>query len=177
MDNRNMINRVFSQKILHQIAIKNKSDVVDEAYDFYIQGPKNINVIQKMKSLYNYLKSLIVTNILQNTMLNKLLLGRHSVNTTTALSEMPIGKSIADFILLNGKGVVYEIKTELDKLDRLDNQINDYYEVFNYVVVITNNKHLNKVMARYKDTTVGILVLTTRNTLSEVQNLKKTIVS
>ncbi|MCE3327178.1 hypothetical protein LB324_15730, partial [Staphylococcus aureus] len=47
MDNRNMINRVFSQKILHQIAIKNKSDVVDEAYDFYIQGPKNINVIQK----------------------------------------------------------------------------------------------------------------------------------
>ena len=63
MDNRNMINRVFSQKILHQIAIKNKSDVVDEAYDFYIQGPKNINVIQKMKSLYNYLKSLIVTNI------------------------------------------------------------------------------------------------------------------
>ena len=56
MDNRNMINRVFSQKILHQIAIKNKSDVVDEAYDFYIQGPKNINVIQKMKSLYNYLK-------------------------------------------------------------------------------------------------------------------------
>ena len=30
MDNRNMINRVFSQKILHQIAIKNKSDVVDE---------------------------------------------------------------------------------------------------------------------------------------------------
>lgn len=67
MDNRNMINRVFSQKILHQIAIKNKSDVVDEAYDFYIQGPKNINVIQKMKSLYNYLKSLIVTNIFTKT--------------------------------------------------------------------------------------------------------------
>ena len=79
--------------------------------------------------------------------------------------------------MLNGKGVVYEIKTELDKLDRLDNQINDYYEVFNYVVVITNDKHLIKVMARYKDTTVGILVLTSRNTLSEVQNLKKTIVS
>ncbi|HEG9621182.1 TPA: sce7726 family protein, partial [Staphylococcus aureus] len=174
MDNRNMINRVFSQKILHQIAIKNKSDVVDEAYDFYIQGPKNINVIQKMKSLYNYLKKSYRNEYFyKNTMLNKLLLGRHSVNTTTALSEMPIGKSIADFILLNGKGVVYEIKTELDKLDRLDNQINDYYEVFNYVVVITNDKHLNKVMARYKDTTVGILVLTSRNTLSEVQKPKE----
>ena len=75
--------------------------------------------------------------------------------------------------MLNGKGVVYEIKTELDKLDRLDNQINDYYEVFNYVVVITNDKHLIKVMARYKDTTVGILVLTSRNTLSEVQKPKE----
>ncbi len=45
--------------------------------------------------------------------------------------------------------------------------------MFNYVVVITNDKHLNKVMARYKDTTVGILVLTTRNTLSEVQKPKE----
>ena len=72
---------------------KNKSDVVDEAYDFYIQGPKNINVIQKMKSLYNYLKKSYRNEYFyKNTMLNKLLLGRHSVNTTTALSEMPIGK-------------------------------------------------------------------------------------
>lgn len=45
--------------------------------------------------------------------------------------------------------------------------------MFNYVVVITNDKHLNKVMARYKDTTVGILVLTSRNTLSEVQKPKE----
>lgn len=67
MDNRNMINRVFSQKILHQIAIKNKSDVVDEAYDFYIQGPKNINVIQKMNLYITILKSLIVTNIFTKT--------------------------------------------------------------------------------------------------------------
>lgn len=67
MDNRNMINRVFSQKILHQIAIKNKSDVVDEAYDFYIQGPKNINVIQKMNLYIIILKSLIVTNIFTKT--------------------------------------------------------------------------------------------------------------
>ncbi|MGT0185789.1 sce7726 family protein [Staphylococcus aureus] len=153
MDNRNMINRVFSQKILHQIAIKNKSDVVDEAYDFYIQGPKNINVIQKMKSLYNYLKKSYRNEYFYKTQY----LINLSSRTTYLIQllhflEMPIGKSIADFILLNGKGVVYEIKTELDKLDRLDNQINDYYEVFNYVVVITNDKHLNKVMAKLKIT-------------------------
>ncbi len=63
-----------------------------------------------MKSLYNYLKVYRNEYFYKNTILNKLLLGRHSINTTTALSEMPIGKSIADFILLNGKGVVDEIK-------------------------------------------------------------------
>ncbi|MEX2948419.1 sce7726 family protein [Staphylococcus warneri] len=170
MDNRNLINRAFSQKILKQIALYQKSDVIDQAYDLYIREGENINTIEKMKSLYTYLrKSYRNEYFYKNTILNKLLLGRHSINTTTALSEMPIGKSIADFILLNGKGVVYEIKTELDKLDRLDNQISDYYEVFDHVVIITNEKHLDKVMNKYEGTTVGVSVLTSRNTLSEIQ--------
>lgn len=40
--------------------------------------------------------------------------------------------------------------------------------MFNYVVVIINDKYLNKVMVRYKDIIVGILVLIFRNILSEV---------
>lgn len=40
--------------------------------------------------------------------------------------------------------------------------------MFNYVVVIINDKYLNKVMVRYKDIIVGILVLIIRNILSEV---------
>ena len=47
MDNRNMINRVFSQRYYIKLQSKIKSDVVDEAYDFLYTGPKNINVIQK----------------------------------------------------------------------------------------------------------------------------------
>ena len=59
------------------------------------------------------------------------------MNTTTALTEIPIAKSKADFVLINGKAVVYEIKTELDNFDRLENQINDYYKAFDHVAVVT----------------------------------------
>ena len=46
-----------------------------------------------------------------------------------ALTELPVGDSKADFIMINGRGVVYEIKTDLDNLLRLENQIRDYYRL------------------------------------------------
>ena len=79
-------------------------------------------------------------------MLNKLLLGRHSINTTTALTQIPINKSKADFILINGKAVVYEIKTELDNFERLKNQINDYYKAFSHVCVVTCEEYYKKLI-------------------------------
>ena len=79
------------------------------------------------------------------TLLNKLLLGIHSVNTTTALTEFPIAKSKADFVLINGKAVVYEIKTELDNLERLESQISDYYKAFDHVAVVTCIENVENV--------------------------------
>ena len=86
----------------------------------------------------------------KNTLLNKLLLGIHSVNTTTALTEIPIAKSKADFVLINGKAVVYEIKTELDNFDRLENQINDYYTAFDHVAVVTCKENIQVLKDVYK---------------------------
>ena len=81
----------------------------------------------------------------KNTLLNKLLLGVHSVNTTTALTEVAIAKSKADFVLINGKAVVYEIKTELDNLERLSSQVDDYYKAFDHVAVVTYEKNLQQL--------------------------------
>ena len=58
-----------------------------------------------------------------NTLLNKLLVGIHNVNTTTTLSQIRIGHSIADFAMINGEGQVYEIKSGLDNFDRLYDQL------------------------------------------------------
>ena len=110
-------------------------------------------------------------------MLNKLLLGVHSVNTTTALTEVAIAKSKADFVLINGKAVVYEIKTELDNLDRLSSQIDDYYKAFDHVAVVTyerNLQQLQKVLESI-DKPVGIYVLRKNGKLGTVRKPQRYI--
>ena len=96
----------------------------------------------------------------KNTILNQLLIKKHDLYNTAALTELPIGDSKADFIMINGRGVVYEIKTDLDNLIRLENQIKDYYKVFSYIYVVVGNKQLPHVKEFLKDQKVGIYELT-----------------
>lgn len=96
----------------------------------------------------------------KNTIFNQLLIERHNIYNTAALSELPIAESKADFVMINGRGVVYEIKTDLDNLSRLENQIKDYYQVFSYVYIVASNKHLGKIKEMFQNTKVGIYELT-----------------
>lgn len=111
----------------------------------------------------------------KNTLLNKLLLGVHSVNTTTALTEISIAKSKADFVLINGKAVVYEIKTELDNLERLSSQIDDYYKAFDHVAVVTYEKNLQQLWKVLDsiERPVGIYVLRKNGKLGTVRKPQK----
>lgn len=101
----------------------------------------------------------------KNTILNQLLIKKHDLYNTAALTELPISDSKADFIMINGRGVVYEIKTDLDNLLRLENQIIDYYKVFSYVYVVVGNKQLSHVKEFLKGQKVGIYELTSNGKL------------
>lgn len=101
----------------------------------------------------------------KNTILNQLLIKKHDLYNTAALTELPVGDSKADFIMINGRGVVYEIKTDLDNLLRLENQIRDYYKVFSYVYVVVGNKQLQHVREFLRDKKVGIYELTSNGKL------------
>lgn len=101
----------------------------------------------------------------KNTIFNELLINKHDLYNTAALTELPIANSKADFIMINGKGVVYEIKTDLDNLIRLNNQIQDYYKVFSYVYVVAGKKQATKVKEFLGKTKVGIYELTEKGTL------------
>lgn len=59
--------------------------------------------------------------------------------------ELPIGNSRADLCKINGTSVAYEIKTDLDNLQRLNKQINDYLQIFERVFVICSYKKLEDI--------------------------------
>lgn len=95
----------------------------------------------------------------KNTIFNQILLKKHSLQDTAALTELPIADSKADFIMINGKGIVYEIKTGLDNFTRLKAQIEDYYKVFSLVNVVVSYKQFAKAKEILDGTSVGIYVL------------------
>lgn len=166
-ENNLILKRLFSKNMISSLIKDNCNDTFSYAIDRYLNGTKAKNYNDLFCEFYKLAaKQYRMEYFYKNTLLNKLLLGRHSLRTTTALTEVPIGKSKADFVMINGKGVVYEIKTELDTLERLENQIEDYYKAFKYVCVVTCEEHYEKLKEKLKDTKVGICILTKRNTLS-----------
>ncbi|AKU31405.1 hypothetical protein ID12_08210 [Bacillus altitudinis] len=167
-----LLTRVFTRKILNELTNTTVkiSSTFDEARKKFIHSDNNI---ESIASAFEKLYSILHQNYrneyyYKNTLLNKLLLGVHSINTTTALTELPIGDAKADFVLINGKAVVYEIKTELDNFERLDNQIKNYYKAFDHVTILTSESHVEKVSKIYKDSSVGVSLLTRRGTISPI---------
>lgn len=103
----------------------------------------------------------------KNTLFNKIVLGKHNLNTTYALNEVVINKSKADMIIINNNlPIIYEIKTELDNFDKLAHQVNDYYKIASLVYVVTAESTYYPLYKILKGSNVGIYTLTKRNTLS-----------
>jgi hypothetical protein len=161
-----ILNRVFTKSTMNEW-VNQSNEAFFDKIERYVDTSDCILNKNMLTEIYNKMSKYYRNEyIYKNTMLNKLLLGRHSINTTTALTEVPVEKSKADFILINGKAVVYEIKTELDTLDRLTGQLNDYYKAFENVCVITSDSNCKRVLSLLKDTNVGVCILTKRNTIS-----------
>ena len=100
------------------------------------------------------------------------------------ISELPVASCKADMVILNGTSTVYEIKTELDSLNRLERQICAYQKAFDQINVITTDK-TNQIREIEKKLPqeVGILSLTSRRTihtvrspLSNINNIDKEVI-
>ena len=145
-DNNRAINRVFSRGVICDLFRKGSNDVFNYVVGQYIKNPETKTHGQIISEIYAYLGQQKRNEYYYlNTLLNKLLVGIHSVNTTTALSQVRIGQHIADFVMINGEGRVYEIKSDLDNFDRLYEQLNDYFKAFSKVSVLSTLHELEKV--------------------------------
>ncbi|HEY3325798.1 MAG TPA: sce7726 family protein, partial [Novimethylophilus sp.] len=94
--------------------------------------------------------------IYKNAIAEKVLLGKHNLNTAFMLTEFAVDCCKADVVVLNGTSHVYEIKSEMDNFDRLERQLNAYKKMFDLITVITTEGLFDAVKSRV-DETVGIM--------------------
>lgn len=156
-----MINKIFTVPYFDRVISENSvPESFSKCVKRYIKT-EEATIGEAISEIYHFMDCEYRNEYFyKNTILNQLLIKKHDLYNTAALTELPIGDSKADFIMINGRGVVYEIKTDLDNLLRLENQIKDYYKVFSYVYVVVGNKQLSHVKEFLKDQKVGIYELT-----------------
>lgn len=161
-----MINKIFTVPYFDRMISENSvPESFSKCVKRYIKT-ENATIGEAISEIYHFMDCEYRNEYYyKNTILNQLLIKKHDLYNTAALTELPIGDSKADFIMINGRGVVYEIKTDLDNLLRLENQIKDYYKVFSYVYVVVGNKQLSHVKEFLKDQKVGIYELTSSGKL------------
>ncbi len=166
------LGRLFTPIVMESLEQKGYSHYLSEVC-------VNSGLLKKLDStitlgeFFDLVYSILLKNyrneyIYKNVITSKILLGRHSLNTSQMLTEFRVGTNIADLVLLNGSSTVYEIKSEYDSFTRLQKQVETYLEIFDYVNVITSHTQamrLNNILPGK----VGILVLTERNSISTIR--------
>lgn len=107
--------------------------------------------------------------VYRTAIVERILLGRHSLNTASVLSEFRVGKSKADLVIVNGTSTAYEIKSERDSIARLPKQIDDYRSHFSRVVVVASANRVRQI-EDLVPADVGILTLSRRMALQTVRD-------
>ena len=158
-----LYNRTFVRKIISN-NYKNYLENILSRSNYLV---KEVSLVHVLDSLYSeFKKNYKCEYVYKNTIVNKILLGRHSLNTSTLISELNVGKSKADIVIFNGTSTVYEIKTELDSLNRLEAQLEDYLKCFDKIYVITTLENIKKLENKLSGK-IGLIEYTKRGTLRE----------
>ena len=169
MGNYISLNRFFSKTTFSKILCGEYASFYDALRKQYSTKDAKTNK-DIVSSAYSILKKEYRNEYFyKNSLLYELVLSKHKIESTKVFSELNLGKCIADFVTINGKTVVYEIKTEFDVLDRIEQQISQYYECFPLVCVVTSEKHLKKIINKYLNTSVGIYLFNKKNKIEVIQ--------
>jgi len=154
--------RFFSSGVLRELAHKGHSAVaarLTREYHLVDQFGPTISVSEFYNAIFNRLiREYRHEYVYKNAIAEKILLGRHNLNTAFMLTEFRADDCKADVVVLNGTSHVYEIKSEMDSFDRLDRQLAAYGKVFDYITLITTER-LYKTVDQRVPKEVGIMVL------------------
>lgn len=162
----NVLNDLFyNQHSGRLIKIFNEFNILDTIY-------KNLTLKEFFENSYKHLlKTYRNEYVFKNAIAQKILIGRHSIKSSSLFTELRVESSKADIVIFNGTSHVYEIKTDLDNFDRLKNQIANYKKVFEYVNVVSVESKIDELKSLV-DERVGILVLTEQYTFKTIRKAK-----
>lgn len=87
--NNTILGKVFTQRTFKDLLNGRENENYSACMNKYLNNIGSINNIFVVEELYNFLKTRYRNEYYyKNTLLNKLLLGKHSLKTTVALSEI-----------------------------------------------------------------------------------------
>lgn len=164
--------RIFSAAVINELAAKGRSSLavsILKQTGLFLEFDPSIS----LRNFFDQVHSLLFRSyrneyIYKNAIARKILLGVHSLNTASMLTEFRSGVCKADAVVLNGTSTVYEIKSAYDSIDRLAQQIAAYRQLFDRINVITSDSQIDKVAGVVGDD-IGLMILTDRYTISTVR--------
>lgn len=164
------LSRLFSPPVFKKIVAENNTSSFNKEIEPRLKNSsKKSSNGALIKTFYRTLeKKYRCEYIYKNTLFNTIL-KEYGLKSTLTLNEFKIGKSIADLVLLNGTAKVYEIKTELDSLDKLEKQIEDYLKFADKIEIVADETHVAQLQEACKDTTIGIVLLSKNNKLIRIK--------
>ena len=154
--------KLFSTSVVEEILSREQSTAIEKllhAFPFKVQ--KDCTYGNFFDNLYNLLRDNYRNEyIYKNEFLLNLLKQEYKTKHTF-LQEVRIGKNIADMVVINGKSIAYEIKTEFDSFVRLESQLTSYLKVFDKIFMIISENHLKKLelLLHEQYSCVGIYIL------------------
>jgi hypothetical protein len=153
-----VLSKVFNSNVLAKIAINDFCFLKNISQQY-----SDLLLPNTLTGIYEKIYEILLDKyrneyIFKNLIFEKLLLEKHTLDTATMLSEFRVGTNKADCVILNGKSVCYEVKTDFDTLIRLPEQLNSYSQVFDEVYVVSTLKHLKNVERICPDN-IGIMIL------------------
>lgn len=162
------ISNIFSPIVLDSIAINGYSSFLQELVG-NCNLLRSINLQLPLFQFFNKVYKILFESyrteyIYKNVLANQILLSRHSENNSNILSEFRVGKCKADIVIINGTSTAYEIKSDFDSYNRLENQLTTYSQVFDKIFVVTSGKQITKLKPILPDH-IGMIALTDQETL------------
>lgn len=163
------LNKIFTIPFIDALSKPNCHPIFDIAVSQIKSGQSNLTYQDAFTLLYKELDGCYRNEYFyKNTLLNTMLIQNKEESCfVSALTELPVANSKPDFMTIDKDdvGIAYEIKTDLDSLQRLETQIRDYCKVFSSIYVVAGEKHIKEVETMLQNTNVGIIELTASNKL------------